>query len=306
MKSDIRAGIDLHQALLRYAEVEHYGSRHRLLRLGSCDFAFDVAAEVFRTDEPEYLGTVAEALGDVFAGSVATELEVLVHPPDCYSFFTPVPVGTEASERRQRLHQEASLLTQDNATEALHLTDELLYTETLDEEQVEWYHVLAIEERIHKRLGRILEAVPDLSYRPRSSMYGVTAAMSALYAREAEKEEPLPAYTLTVGWYSTHTEYTVCHGSNWYFSHYTPAGSPTDCAYFAVTLLNRMKLLPRVIQRIYLYGQEVDVSQFRLLQSIFGVAPRRLNAMHIVDQKAERFTASFNAEAYAPCIGGTL
>ena len=305
MESDIRAGIDLHQALLRYAEVEHYGSRHRLLRLGSCDFAFDVAAEVFRTDEPEYLSTVAEAIGDVFAGSVATELEVLVHPPDCYSFFTPVPAGMEASERRQRLQREASLLTRDDAAETLHLSEELLYTDTLDEEQVEWYHVLGIEGRIHERLGRILEAVPNLPYRPRSSMYGVTAAMGALYAREAGKEA-LPSYTLTVGWYPTHTEYTVCQGSNWYFSHYTPAGSPTDCAYFAVTLLNRLELLPRVIQRIYLYGQEVDVSQFRLLQSIFGVAPQRLNAMHVVDQKAEHFTASFSAEAYAPCIGGTL
>lgn len=308
MESDVRAGIDMHQAVLRYAEVEQYEARRRLLRLGSCDFAFDVAEEVFRAEEPEYLETVAEAVGDVFAGSFASRLDVLVHPLDCYSFFVPLPAGLEEAERTRRLRQEASLLTQTKAGEGLHLTNERLYSETSEEgEEREWFHVLGIEERTRDRLARIAKGLPRADFRPRLSMHGIASVIAALARSRAVTGPPEePAFTLAVGWYPSHTEYTLCRGADWYFSHHTPAGSPTDCAYFAVTLLNRLELRPRAVERIYLYGNEVDASQFRLLQSIFGVEPERLNAMYAIDLETEHFTSSFNAEAYAACLGGTL
>ena len=312
MESEVRASIDLHQAVLRYAEVEQYGSRHRLLRLGSCDFAFDASEEIFRADEPEYLDTMTEALGDVFAGSVASELNVLLHPPACYSFFAPVAVEVEEAQRKERLQQEASMLIQGQAEDELYLADTPLYEETLDDEQVTWFHVLGIKQAIYERISRLMKVLPQAACRPKLSMHAVAEAVAALRNRQPvpdpddEPSADASGYTLSIGWYPTHIEYTLCREKEWYFSHHTPAGSPTDCAYFSVTLLNRLELLPRVVERIYLYGSEVEVSQFRLLQSIFGIEPQRLNVMHVVDLETENFTASFDAEAYAPSVGAVL
>ena len=49
-----RAGIDIYGTVLRYAEVEQRGPRYRLLRLGSCDFDFDIAEAVLQGNPPGF------------------------------------------------------------------------------------------------------------------------------------------------------------------------------------------------------------------------------------------------------------
>lgn len=310
MESEVRASIDVQQEVLRYAEVECYGEQRRLLRLGSCDFSFDAAKELSEGGNAEHLDTMAGALEDVFAGSSVRRFNLVLHPPACYSFFTPVPAGFSASERKQRLQEEASLLAQAHAGTTLRLTEDALYQETLEEEQVTWYHVLVVEEGLWKRLQHLLGNVPSLEHRTMLSMQGAAQAVTMLAQKGPPRERPRsPAeapYTLALGWYPTHVEYTLCREGSWYFSHYTPSGSPTDCAYFAITLLNRLELMPQAVNQLYLYGNTVDVTQFDLLEQIFGIEPERLSALHLVDVNPERFSVRFSPEAYATCIGAAL
>ena len=66
MEARARAGIELHDTALRYAELERRGDRYQLLRLGSCDFDFGVLDEL-QAEAPRYLDIVGEALRDVLA-----------------------------------------------------------------------------------------------------------------------------------------------------------------------------------------------------------------------------------------------
>ena len=106
-----RAGIDIYGTVLRYAEVEQRGPRYQLLRLGSCDFDFDIAEAMLQASPPEHIEALTDALNDVFEGSVASRLHVTLHPPTCYSFFTALPVEAPVEERKKRLLRDAALLT---------------------------------------------------------------------------------------------------------------------------------------------------------------------------------------------------
>jgi len=75
-----RAGIDIYGTVLRYAEVEQRGPRYQLLRLGSCDFDFDIAEAMLQASSPEHIEALTDALNDVFEGSIAARLHVTLHP----------------------------------------------------------------------------------------------------------------------------------------------------------------------------------------------------------------------------------
>ena len=63
-----RAGIDIYGTVLRYAEVEQRGPRYQLLRLGSCDFDFDIAEAMLQASPPEHVNLLF--LNDTFGGFI--------------------------------------------------------------------------------------------------------------------------------------------------------------------------------------------------------------------------------------------
>ncbi len=303
MESNARAGIDLFGTALRYAEVEQYNGRYRLLRLGSCDFDFDVGRDALRTGEAHHLDTLADALRDVFEGTVATEMHVALHPPECHAFFVPFDAEAPEPVRLKRMRQEASLLL--DTTETLRLTTDVLRTETLpDGQRVEWYHVLALGEPVHARFDRIFEALPFSEYRLQLSVQGVANAINFVERRTEEQAEA--PFTLGVGWYGTHAEFTLCRKGQWHFGHYAEAGSPADCAYFAVAFLDRFRLRPADVGRVFLYGGQADPADFALLQNVFKTKPEPFNPMQVVDLDPNSLAANFDAESYVPCIGVAL
>src|SRR5690606_10565174 len=103
MDAQARAGIEFSDTVLRYAEVEQYGSRYRLLRLGTCDFDFRLVEDLLQRHDPDAIEVVREALQDVFSGSIASTLHAALHPALTTSFFTSVPSGVSGGERLQRL-----------------------------------------------------------------------------------------------------------------------------------------------------------------------------------------------------------
>src|SRR5690606_14335340 len=122
MDAQARAGIEFSDTVLRYAEVEQYGSRFRLLRLGTCDFDFRLVDDLLHRHHPDALEVVREALQDVFSGSIATSLHAALHPSLTTSFFTSIPAGLSTEERRRRLANEAMLLTGAERPETLNVS----------------------------------------------------------------------------------------------------------------------------------------------------------------------------------------
>jgi hypothetical protein len=307
MDGQVRAGIDLYGTVLRYAEVERHGGGFHLLRLGSCDFDFDVAHEMLHATHSRHVDTVAEALVDVFEGSTASRLYIMLHPPTCYSFFTPLRADLPEGERRQRVLREAALLMRSGTPQPLRLTADPVYTEQVDARQAfEWFHVLALSEKMQARFERICRSLPQPHHRMTLSMQAVAGAVEQI-ERAAPGAEPRAApFTLAVGWYPSHVEYSLCRAGRWHFSHYTDAGPPEECAYFAQRLLGRLQVPPAALGRIFLYGSRAEPAAFASLHGVFGLEGEPLNAIRLVDVEPESLATPFDPEAYAPCIGGVL
>lgn len=305
MEACARAGIDIYDTVLRYAEVEQYGSRYRLLRLGSCDFDFNLTNDLIVEGKKESIETISEALYDVFTGSIASELQVTLHPPSCYSFFVPITANLSDADRKVRLQQETAVLA--GVDMALRLSADAVYTERINGgEPIDWVHVLAVREEVFDRFERILKVLPHARHRFVVSMHSAATTMITIDRRLAGLENENRPYVLAVGWYPSHIEYTLCRQNRWYFSHYTKAGSHCDSAYFAVALLNHVKIKPSEIGQVYLYGTGVDSKKFGYFQSIFSLEPEYLNPLSVVDLDPGSLTSNFDSEAYVPCVGAAL
>lgn len=345
MDAQVRAGIDLYGTALRYAEVEQYGERHRLLRLGSCDFDFDVAEALLETGTPEELQTITEALQDVFGGSAARELRVVVHPPRIHSFFAPAPAEENDADREERFRREATLLAQGESAQqvapasgpppsifekaepgaaaspaeetlfgdGLHLATDRLYAETRvagegEAEEVEWFHVLALPDAAQERFEDVLQALPQPSFRWTVGMQGAAqAALAWLHRQEGPPTEDVDAsHTLVVGSYETHLELALCRDGRWHFALHAPTGAAPDSAYYAAALLDQFGLKPGAVEQIFLYGQATDPAAFSVLGRLFGSAPERLNFMPVVDLEAGSLASDFEMGVYVPCVGAAL
>ena len=303
MEALARAGIDIYGSVLRYAEVEQYGNRYRLLRLGSCDFEFDVFAEVFEAADPAHLDTVAEAIGDVFTGTASKRLRIAVHPPVGTPFFSPVAPGIGEDVLRRRLFQEAALIT--GATD-LDLTADSTVTETLpDGSQVTWTHVLAMDRRIQERMASVVRVLPHAAFRPMTSMQGIALALNRLSQRRALSPDDQP-FVLALGWYPTHIEYVLCYHGAWFYSHHSLPGTPVDAAFYALALFQHLRLDPKHLGRLFLYGLNVDPRPFDVFASVLQLEPESLNVVPVVDLDPRSLAASFDVESYAPCIGIAL
>ncbi len=304
MGAFVRAGVDLYESTLRYAEVERNGSDYKLLKLGSCEFDFNMARSLSEGAQAAQLETLNEALNDVFSESVATELNVVFHPSNCFSFFTPLYVDLTEDERKWRLQEEATLLTSSTPPLPLHLTADVVRTEKLDNGRVvEWFHVLGVHERIHGQLHEILSTLPHEHFRFNLSTRGTANAIEAMARNEnmvAGSEAP---YALAIGYYKTHIEYVLCQDFVWHYSHYTDTSTPTDSVYFALSLLRRLNIDRAGVGQLFIYGEDIDAEVFSVLQEIFKKTPEVLNPMEIVSLDRKGPGMHFTAEAYAPCIG---
>lgn len=304
MGAFVRAGVDLYESTLRYAEVERNGSEYKLLKLGSCEFDFNMAQSLIEGADPSHLQTLNDALNDVFSESIATDLHVVFHPGNCFSFFTPLYVDLTEDERKWRLQEEATLLTSSTPPLPLHLTADVVRTETLENGRaVEWFHVLGVDERVHSQLNQILNNLPHSHFRFNLSTRGTANAIETMAQQENLVAPPESPYSLAIGYYKTHIEYVVCHEFSWYYSHYTDTSTPTDSVYFALSLLRRLNIDRSGVGQLYIYGEDIDSEVFSVLQEIFKKTPEVLNPMEIVSLDRKGPGMHFTAEAYAPCIG---
>ncbi len=300
MEARARAGIELHDAVLRYAELERRGNRYHLLRLGSCDFDFNVLSEL-RAASPRYLDVVGEALRDVLAGLSADELDVALHPPQgMVAFASLQPVTIEAEALRHRLLAEAAWIT-GQPPEALHLHAEPGFRQTLPEEASAcWYQVLVLPHPMQQHLERVLQQAPCNQYRIRLSTAGAAEMLQRLSGAEPEVA---PEVALAIGCYEAYTEFTLCRRGAWYLSHFTRGSE--DVAYFCMALLHRLGLSAAMVEHLALYGTHLPISLREELKLLFPVEPLLLNPVALTTLDPEVLNPT-EAVAYVPCIGVAL
>lgn len=305
MSANAVIAIDIEGPVLRYAEIQPQGDRRRLLRLGSCDFEFDVARETLdESHRPAHLNSVAEALGDAFQGTTAEVLNLSIHPMDGLAFSTMVAADVDDGERDGRLRQQAALLT-GSAPGTLHIVAETVRTAVLDDEPIEWVHVLAVPRPIQERFQALTKRLPGNDVRWHLSTKG--ASHVASYAQKAQtSDQDQSPVTLAIGQYEGYTEYGLSHGQTWFHSYYEQATTPEDRIYFMVSMMKRLRLSPEAIGHVFVYGEDVALEDYAMVRSVLDAEVHVLNPLDVIEFEQEGLSGEAGLEVYTPVIGVLL
>jgi len=308
MDDSVSAALSIRDDTLHYAELERRDDGVRLLRWGREDFSFDLSRALLREGNPSRgrARQVQEAIEERLADTPARDLHVAIHPPDSYSFFTPISSDVPVRDRRRQLLQQAALVTGVRSSTKLHMTSDTVRTAQDSEgDPFMWVHVLAVPDVVDRQMAELLRPLP-----PREHGWIVSSEAASRVTRRIERsggsaEEALRPYTLAVGQYPAHTEYALSRNREWYHAHYTEeARSPENRAYFAVGFLNRVDVPLDGVGRLFVYGEDVDLVDYGPLEQLFGQTPERLDPFRVVEARSGRTPEA--TEAFAPCIGAGL
>lgn len=307
MSEAVSAAIAIQDDTLRYAELVRTEDGHALRRFGAESFAFDLARAILRREaDVRQVHQVQEAIKGVLDGTEARELRVAVHPPDGYSFFTPISSDVPVRVRKRQLLQQAALVTGVGSTEKLYMTSETVRT-TQDSEgdPFMWVHVLAVPDAVNERLGEMVQVLPVRTHTWMVTSETVCRVTGRVERTGGSAQEALRPYTLAVGQYPSHTEYALSRNREWYHSHYTQeAHSAENRAYFAVGFLNRVSVPLDAVGRLFVYGTNVDLEAYAPLKHIFGRDPEILNPFRVVENQTDH--SADDSSAFAPCIGAAM
>ncbi len=308
MSESVSAAITIQGNTLRYAEVKRLDQEHRLLRIGREDFPFDVARALLREEgDAQQIGKVGSVLAAAFQDTEARELRVVVHPLDSYSFFTPISSDVPVRDRKRQLLQQAALVTGARSSDELHLDSQTVRT-TQDSEgdPFMWVHVLAVSDAVEERMSELVSTLPVTKHTWIVSSEAAARAMSRVERTGGSAQEALRPYTLAVGQYPAHTEYSLSRNREWYHAHFAEeAHSPENRAYFAVGFMNRVDVPLDAVGRLFLYGVDVSVGDYAPFVSIFDRAPEVLNSFQVVRVRDDQDTET-ESSAYTPCIGAAM
>ncbi len=305
--SRIRAGIELHGRVMRYAEID-LGSGEdeepRLRRLGACDFDFVVAETLLALTGPSNLDTVTTAVREIFDGSEAKTLHVVVHPWNSTSFFSPLPEGMPPAERFEQLRQEAAMLSDASIARPVRVKTTPVRIETLAEgRRIHWHHVLRFSESVHARLAHIAASIADDDIEIKHEVADTTGAAAAVLARLLPEDDE--SLALAVGVYGNRTEVALCRGETWHFGHYAEADVRTDGAYFVAALLDRLDIAPADIGRLFLYGEPAGAEAVAGLEALLGLEAEPLNPLLALDT-ARSGADPLALAAFVPVLGALL
>lgn len=306
MSESVSAAIAIQGSTLRFVELERVDEGYRLQRLGAETVPFDLSRALLRREgNDEQAGQVEHVIGDALDGTEARTLRVAIHPPDAYSFFTPISSDIPVRDRKRQLLQQASLVTGIGSKEELRMTSETVRT-TQDSEgdPFMWVHVLAVPDVVDQRMNDLVSVLPVRDHQWIVSSEAATRVTSRVERTGGSAQEALRPYTLAVGQFSAHTEYSLSRNRDWYHAHYTQeADSPENRAYFAVGFLNRVDVPLNAVGRLFLYGVGVDLDAYASFTSIFDRHPEFLDPFRVM-RNADRSIE--DASAYAPCIGAAM
>lgn len=306
MSESVSAAITIQGSTLRFAELARFDDGYELQRLGSETFPFDLGRALLRKEgDDEQAGRVKRVIGEALEGTEARTLRVALHPPDGYSFFTPISSDIPVRDRKRQLLQQATLVTGIGSKEELRMTSETVRTTQDSEGQpFMWVHVLAVPDVVDQRMKEVVSVLPVRDHQWVLSSEAAARVTSRIERTGGNAQEALRPYTLAVGQFPTHTEFSLSRNRDWYHAHYTEeAHSPENRTYFAVGFLNRVDVPLNAVGRLFVYGVGVDLDDYVPFRSIFDRHPEFLDPFRAVGN-ADRSVEE--ASAYAPCIGAGM
>lgn len=293
MSPSAGAAIHIRNHELRYAVAGRDGGG---VRLGRHEFEERPGRSLLADDDAGLVQEVSDVLRADWGQALPDHGHVVVHPPEVYSFFVPLPVNASAQQRRQHVLQQAALVTGTDAAADHHVVSASVRPAPDQKgRSYEWEHILVLPsgayERVQSKLGSLV--------RNEWSWTVSTEAVARVPVRAAEETTGV---SLLIGTYETHTEFSLVRGGTWQHGWYTEAaGVPGNVVYFLRTFLNQQAVLPADLAAVRQYGEAPSPALRQALQEDLGhdVSP--------LDPAAEREVEGADLEAaFAPCLGAVL
>lgn len=310
--SVVRAGIEFDGRTLRYAEVD-LGSRHarlanplksagpRLLRLGVCDFPFDIAEVLLGGANDRHLTTLHSALAEIFAGSRAEHLKVALHPWQAASFFVPLPMNLSPAAKVDHIRQEAALLA-DSTEDIGRLTATPLRTENrADGSSYLWHHVLQVPRNAYERLEYLTGAFG----RKIGCGFVDASGVSSQALHVSLTDEPAAGCELLIGTFGDRVETAIIRNGTWYFSHWNASDSSADTLYFCLALLDHLRISREDITDVRVYGSEHSELQEELTSLVSGRSVPTFDPFVLFSGVQSQVDAA-SRSAFVPGIGAAL
>lgn len=311
MSESVSAAIHIQGTVIRYAELVWKGATPSLHRHGHRAFEFDLP-RVLRdeTGSATALDRVEAAIEEELGETEASEVCLVVSPLAAFSFFTPISSGLSERDRMRRVVQQAALVTGIRSPDSLRITPRVVRTvEVEGEEPVDWIHVLAEPKTVNERMEALAASVPAQECVQMVSSEAAARLVGHVEAEKGPSSEPSNArgpFSLAVGQYSSHTEYTLTHNHTWYHAHASQdVQRPENRAYFAVSFLNRIDVSPRDVGCLYLYGNDVDRGEHGPLEAVFDHEVELLDPFQILGESLKQSGGGATG-SYAPCVGAAL
>ncbi len=298
------ASIGFHGHELHYAEVTH-AATPRLVRLGSCEFDFNIDDTLVGAPESSHLSAMADALSEIFSDTEAEQLHIALHPPTCTSFFAPFSIELPENERNHQILYEVEQLGAFDAAYPPLVLHEPIRRETVNQHTVDWHHILRVDWNLASKIDRLTASLPPSNHLYLTSTRGVMTLLARIANLAAHPTDPSTPYTLSIGAYDTHVEYTLSLNDTWVFSCFSETGLSSDSPYFLVSMLKRLNVVPRRVGRLLFYGPVSNTEHFKPFEHLFVAEPVFLNPMLAFQAQPASPLPSVSA-AYAPCIGAAL
>lgn len=240
-------------------------------------------------------------------------LHLVVHPADTFSFLTPLSVDLPVPRRQKALRHHAALLTQTRDPGGLRLHAETVRTFDAPDgsERLMWVHVLAVPSAVEDRVATLTDMLGLPAPQWVNSTHATIPIVAETELQAVSHKDALRPYSLTVGAYSTHTEYALARNRNWYHSHVAvDATTNDDRVYYAVGMLNRLSVEVGRIGRVFLYGPKASGSS-STYQSVFDRTATILDLRDVVDFQPETpasddLSVGTLTPDFVPCVGATL
>ncbi|MFT5515213.1 MAG: hypothetical protein ACI80V_001335 [Rhodothermales bacterium] len=291
MAAQTSAGIAFSDRALRYAEIQETERGFRLLRLGQCDFDFDLNRTLSDPGAVEERKIISEALVEALGQSESRRVRAALHPPLCRSFFS----AHEGEDPVPAVSFEAELLGFANDADGGGIGADAAATA----EGAELLHVTSIRPAVLQNLGVI---VAELHAEDAQAVSALRA--SAEIVRLAGIEAQPGGCILAVGFFDNLFELAALDATGWRFAtHARGLPDPADAVYHLRESLNILGWGLGDVSRVLSFG---SLPAPDTLESLFSGKIQVINPLNLLDLDPESLDPDYSAAEFVPSVGAAL
>ncbi len=302
-RSGIVAGVFFSESVLRYAVVNHENGR-TLQKLGSCEFEFDLLIELKAGLQASARSTLVAALNDILTDTGASEVVVGVHPSLARTYYTLVDGNSSPSARSEQFSREGKLLFSES--DSYHALPQTLH-HVIDEDgsgmRRDWNMVTLLPATVREGIEDVFG---QCSSTANTSYQSTLECARRIVNRYDIASTQGNTFSLLIGQFNSVLEMALLYEGAIVHGHTIASKSPEDFFYWLIVLATRLDLSPSLISSLYVFGDDVDVSQLERAVRTLHAKVIRVDPIKHADLKVTSVRPDFDPARYAACIGAAL